>query len=481
MLYNNHHFVKLFTREITIQRLEVISSLAKFGRVNHLILIPTGEGILANFWFEERLWKKYCNSLFPKMIKSDWLNNFIDMYEEGKNKLLYNSRTILKKSNILSVKELYAYYNLSMQILKSPWGEIIWQPWALDNAVIPKIKKLLLNEVGEERFSKIWKTINLPTDYIAIQKIQLKILKSFIDNQLNKEIKNTAKEFAWITVNNYCDTPLKKDYFESFVNNLTKIEAKKKRTKIKNYITNNKKRVNFVINGIKDDTLKRLLKIINFYAVFRTLRIEVLKESFYCLSKFFEKLLYYVNEIKSGKWEFNDIINFTYIEIKDHFQDGKDFPELKEIRQRQNLDYIHYYIDSKIFLIIDKKKIKSIKEQAHKNLKIKSFKGHIASKGKAKGKCKLVFSVSQLNKIKKGDILVAPMTFTEYLPGMEKALAFVTNEGGIGCHAAIIAREMNKPCVVGTEVATKVLSDGDLIEVNADKGIVKIIKKAKKV
>jgi len=62
------------------------------------------------------------------------------------------------------------------------------------------------------------------------------------------------------------------------------------------------------------------------------------------------------------------------------------------------------------------------------------------------------------------------------LPAMNKASAFITDEGGITCHAAIVARELGKPCIIGTKIATKVLKDGDEVEVNADKGIVKIIK-----
>ena len=61
---------------------------------------------------------------------------------------------------------------------------------------------------------------------------------------------------------------------------------------------------------------------------------------------------------------------------------------------------------------------------------------------------------------------------------MEKALAIVTDEGGITCHAAIVAREMNKPCVIGTKIATKVFHHGDIIEVDANKGIVRKIQKA---
>jgi pyruvate,water dikinase len=59
---------------------------------------------------------------------------------------------------------------------------------------------------------------------------------------------------------------------------------------------------------------------------------------------------------------------------------------------------------------------------------------------------------------------------------MQKASAFVTDEGGLMCHAAIVSREMNKPCIVGTKSATRLIKDGDMIEVDADKGIVRVIK-----
>ena len=68
------------------------------------------------------------------------------------------------------------------------------------------------------------------------------------------------------------------------------------------------------------------------------------------------------------------------------------------------------------------------------------------------------------------------MTRPEFLPLMSKASAFITDEGGITCHAAIVAREMKKPCIIGTKIGTKALKDGDMIEVDADKGVVKIIK-----
>ena len=67
------------------------------------------------------------------------------------------------------------------------------------------------------------------------------------------------------------------------------------------------------------------------------------------------------------------------------------------------------------------------------------------------------------------------MTNPSFLSAMHRAAAFVTNEGGITCHAAILAREMKKPCITGTKIATKVFQDGDLVEVDAERGIVRKI------
>ena len=99
----------------------------------------------------------------------------------------------------------------------------------------------------------------------------------------------------------------------------------------------------------------------------------------------------------------------------------------------------------------------------------------MAFKGIVKGKVRLVKNNHDIKNLKKGEVLVTAMTTPNFIPAMEKAAAFVTDEGGILCHAAIISREMNKPCIIGTKHATKILKDGDLVEVDADKGIVRKI------
>lgn len=106
----------------------------------------------------------------------------------------------------------------------------------------------------------------------------------------------------------------------------------------------------------------------------------------------------------------------------------------------------------------------------------KEIKGVPASKGRARGEAKIINVSADFGKMRAGDILVAPMTRPDYLPLMKIAAAIVTDEGGVTCHAAIISRELGIPCVIGTQVATDALKDGDLVEVDATRGVVRKIK-----
>ncbi len=75
-----------------------------------------------------------------------------------------------------------------------------------------------------------------------------------------------------------------------------------------------------------------------------------------------------------------------------------------------------------------------------------------------------------------GKILVAIQTTPHYIPYMKKAKAIITDEGGLTCHAAIVAREFKIPCIVGTKTATQILKDNDSVEIDTSKGIIKINK-----
>ncbi|MFH0854569.1 MAG: PEP-utilizing enzyme [bacterium] len=105
------------------------------------------------------------------------------------------------------------------------------------------------------------------------------------------------------------------------------------------------------------------------------------------------------------------------------------------------------------------------------------LKGMVACSGKekiVKGTIKIILHPEKEN-FNSGEILVTSMTRVEYLPLMRKAKAIITNEGGIACHAAIVSRELGIPCVIGTKSATKLLKNGDFVEINTQNGIIKIL------
>ncbi len=81
----------------------------------------------------------------------------------------------------------------------------------------------------------------------------------------------------------------------------------------------------------------------------------------------------------------------------------------------------------------------------------------------------------KMKKMQKGQVLVAVTTAPDLMMALKKASAVVTDVGGMLSHAAITARELNIPCIVGTKFASQILKDGDLVEIDADQGTVKII------
>lgn len=116
------------------------------------------------------------------------------------------------------------------------------------------------------------------------------------------------------------------------------------------------------------------------------------------------------------------------------------------------------------------------------NDQIKEIKGQVGSRGYYKGKVKKIeFSAvtdyaKEINSMKRGDVLVSGSTGPEMILACKKAGAIITDEGGITSHAALVSRELGIPSVIATKIATRLLKDGDLVEVDADKGVVRILK-----
>ena len=100
-------------------------------------------------------------------------------------------------------------------------------------------------------------------------------------------------------------------------------------------------------------------------------------------------------------------------------------------------------------------------------------RGQVAYPGTATGRVRLVLTADPKVPFNPGDILVSVSTHPALIPLMRKCGAIVCDEGGIMSHAAIVSRELKKPCIIATKFGTHVLKDGDTIEVDANKGIVR--------
>jgi pyruvate,water dikinase len=117
---------------------------------------------------------------------------------------------------------------------------------------------------------------------------------------------------------------------------------------------------------------------------------------------------------------------------------------------------------------------KEVKTEKRKEFTEKDIlvKGNGVSPGKASGTVKVILNAKNISNFQKGEILVTEMTTPDWVPAMKIAAAVITNLGGKTCHAAIVSRELGVPCIVGTENATKVLKDGDVVTVDGQRGIV---------
>lgn len=165
--------------------------------------------------------------------------------------------------------------------------------------------------------------------------------------------------------------------------------------------------------------------------------------------------------------------NCTSNEVKEALLEGKKINSA-EINERIE-HFTFTYLDDNTFTVsfeYDVSKDEGLKREV---------KGQIANPGIARGNV-IIFKeglgslAEKMEAMHKGNVLVATNTSPDLMTAIHKASAIVTNEGGLLSHAAVVSREFNIPCIIGTKIATKVFKDGDLVEVDANKGIVRRIK-----
>lgn len=169
--------------------------------------------------------------------------------------------------------------------------------------------------------------------------------------------------------------------------------------------------------------------------------------------------------------EVNNLLYMTLVELKEYFDSG-NLPNMNDLENRKNKSVV-IFLDSKTPVIFTEGEAEEVISLVSKIEDVDILRGKTAFQGKVKGRVRIIMDPGKPGDFAEGDILVTSMTRPEYLQLMKKSGAVITEAGGILSHAAITAREIKKPCVIGTMTATKFLKDGDMVEVDADNGIIK--------
>ncbi len=417
-----------------------------------------------------KYFKKYFLNL--KNYQKHWQKweRWIEEYEETATGL---GQLNFKK---LTNKELYKYLK-DFYDLEIRFWLIVHVPeianWGGEYLLKNKLEKLF-----KDRANEYLEILSAPIKLSFFQQEELDLLKigPIKDkNEKQKALENHTKKYFWI-LNSYGDNRiLKKEYFEKKLKDLLKNSSPKTKIReIKNIIENNKKRKRRLIKKLKLN--KEIILIADQLSQsiwWQDLRKGYIWRMNFYLDKFLKEIERRTN------WNFSQLVWCWAYELLDILR-GKKVNKKDILRRRKY--YAFYGERGKIQASSSPELVKSLASiyLPTDTRKVKEIEGLVVSRGKKsriRGRVKTIKDPFKDNKkMRKGDILVAGMTSPEYIVAMRKAAAIITDHGGMTAHAAIVSRELKVPCIVGTKIATKVLKDGDKVEVDANEGIVRILK-----
>lgn len=413
--------------------------------------------------------KEISNEMFKKIEKErNYLSTYIKKYREENEESLELSRKINAKNvNKLSNNELAHLFNgfIKKTISLSHW---LWSMEFLNNA-IDKFVSLKIKawkpEWLNEKIVDFLNEISYLEQKLPFQK-EIEEIMRLKESDLKNKLKIDAlyDTYSWLNINVWDGVPFTR---EEYARRIKKMILDRNNI-IKRISENEEKaqRASKLIDQIDDAEIRALLKIIRELIYLKTERIDVYSISFsqiFPLIKEIEKIL---------KISHEEFLKLMPEEIIESLKFNRLVIDKSEVNKREKYavvwfnERVHYFYEQAYFKI---REVLTKKDYSS----VRIIKGTICFKGVVNGKVKVLLTEKDIAKIEKGDILIANLTNPNYNPVFEKISGVVTDEGGILCHSAIMAREYRIPCIVGTKIATKVLKDGDLVEVDANKGIVR--------
>ncbi|MDP2750567.1 MAG: PEP-utilizing enzyme [Nanoarchaeota archaeon] len=414
-----------------------------------------------------------------KELSERILNHTLDAIRDNKDPLelmekiaanvLKTAKNISIRSSskkVLSKKDFIRFHNEFLQAI-GEYQIVVWWSVLAENGLFLYAKNRLRQITNKK---DAWETIICLFEPSVVEEERISLLNAAA-NPSKEIIEEHACKFSWMNMRFFSDMPLTTEQFTRRINEIKNPVKSLRIIKDKQ----NKKRNNFfnLLNSLNlTENDRTLFVTINRINLLRQTRDRTRRTAFFLIKPFYEKLNQHLGCDYDVLLSYSpgQITNFLKKGIRP--KTGSNVMEFSYIVHKGKEEFINHvehndknYFDNAIDRISP--------ESAE-------IRGTSANKGNVIGVVKTINLnkwKEDINSVKKGDILVAVSTKPDYVVAMEKAAAFVTDEGGLTCHAAIIAREMGKPCIVGTQNATKVLNDGDLVEVNATKGAVRILKR----
>jgi len=494
------NLIKLFDGQRTSFFPIYLMDLAATSSVKKLL--GAASGLVVNFYqqtdvnmyTDKRPWQKISDIAQKKLIKnkSFYRQIRIGMIKECERMEEFSHHLLkIRPENLTNQQLIKIYKDFEKRTLDL--RAYAWIPNLVDmgtKSIFEIAEEEIRKQIGPDpKIKEYVSKLTTPTEITQQRQHELNLYKiqSLIQNkkikdwqnnaEVNKLIEDHFKEYTWLAYYYIGPAWDKKDIIEIIKNNLKLIKNPQDKIKeIKNYAAKINKEKKALYKKFEKNTLLLLDKI-SAMIFLKAYRKEFLIYSTYC----FEPILKEIGTrlgFSLGETRF-----ITREELENYLLNKKLLTKKirEEIKNRFKKGCVSVANRGKIKIITLKegeKYLKFIKKEAE--IETEEIKGSCAYPGKRKGIAKIINIKEEIGKIKKGEILVSRATNPDLIVAMQKATAFVTDMGGITCHAAIVAREMKKPCVIGTKIASKLIQDGDFLEVDAGSGIVIILKKAKK-
>jgi len=440
-------------------RINLLSLLPKIGFLRNRMIIDNDVYVDLN---ESKIIQEKLSVNLLKNVK-----NIYSVIKKQSNKLIKVSKKVLSdykntnnKKIIENLKVFFAEYQKTLAL--------IGIPTIIDLTVEQSLKKYLIeskiNNIDEafnnlSVSNKIIETNQERYDLLSIA------LKQKNGKDVSKLIDKHSKKYGWLHSTLFAGELYTK---ETIINELKKIDYPKEEfEKVKFERHSQIAAANKIIKLITSNDGKKVARLLQTAVYIRTARLEWLNQACFSARPF---LVLIANKLQIS---FEDLIYLLPEEIYVGVNEGIIKNDL--ISERKN-GYALISDEINDCLLITGNELKNIKNKYSVKVESNIIKGLVACKGNVKGIVVIVKDRSEISKVQEGNILVTPLTTPDFIIGMKKSAAVITDLGGMTSHAAIVARELKKPCIVGTKIATKVLKDGDMVEVDADNGVVKIIK-----